>query len=52
MNETTAPTLSMRGLVTRRTRTVQARETAHIPSDLVVDRWPQMVRAAQPVISR
>jgi hypothetical protein len=24
----------------------------HIPSDLVVDRWPQMVRAAQPLIFR
>ena len=25
---------------------------SHIPSDLVVDRWHQMVRAAQPLISR
>jgi hypothetical protein len=24
----------------------------HIPSDLVVDRWAHMLRAAQPVISR
>ena len=27
-------------------------EKFHIPSDLVVDRWAHMLRAAQPVISR
>jgi len=30
----------------------KALKNFHIPSDLVVDRWPHVLRAAQPLISR